>query len=172
MIRESDLRQVGKLLKPHGICGEITALLTDDVDLRQLSCIMLRLDGIFVPFFLRAVRPKSSETDLLSLDGVNDEAQAARLCPNDFFALADELPEADDSEGLYAADMVGFTVVANGTVLGKIIDIDDTTDNYLFIIEKTGGERCLIPVADEFIAGLNADTRTLEVDLPQGLLDL
>ena len=82
MIFESDLRPIGKLLKPHGICGEITALLMDDIDLRQLSCIILQLDGIFVPFFLRVVRPKSSETDLVLIDGVNDEAQASSLCPN------------------------------------------------------------------------------------------
>ena len=172
MIFESDLRPIGKLLKPHGICGEITALLMDDIDLRQLSCIILQLDGIFVPFFLRAVRPKSSETDLVLIDGVNDEAQAARLCPNEFFALADELPETGDSDGVYTADMIGFAVEANGTALGKIVEIDDTTANYLFIIEKNNGERCLIPVADEFITGLDADTRRLSLDLPQGLLDL
>ena len=172
MIFESDLRPIGKLLKPHGICGEITALLMDDIDLRQLSCIILQLDGIFVPFFLRAVRPKSSETDLVLIDGVNDEAQAARLCPNEFFALADELPETGYSDGVYTADMIGFAVEANGTALGKIVEIDDTTDNYLFIIEKNNGERCLIPVADEFITGLDADTRRLSLDLPQGLLDL
>lgn len=172
MIRESDLRHVGKLLKPHGICGEITALFTVDIDLQQLSCIVLRLDGIFVPFFIRAVRPKSSETDLLLIDGVDDETQAAHLCPNDFFALADELPETDDPDGVYAADMIGFAVEANGTALGKIAGIDDTTDNYLFIIEKPDGDRCLVPVADEFIAGLDTEARRLSLDLPQGLLEL
>ncbi|MDE6528656.1 MAG: 16S rRNA processing protein RimM, partial [Muribaculaceae bacterium] len=87
MIRENELRVVGRLLKPHGICGEITALITGDVDLTELNCIVLRLDGIFVPFFLEAVRPKSSETDLLTINGISDETQAARLCPNDIYAL-------------------------------------------------------------------------------------
>lgn len=114
MIRENELKVVGRLLKPHGICGEITALLTVDVDLSELGCIMLKLDGIFVPFFLSSVRPKSAETDLLTIDGITDELQAARLCPNDIYALAEELPGLD-KDGFYAADMEGFEVVADGT---------------------------------------------------------
>lgn len=112
------MKVVGRLLKPHGICGEITALLTVDVDLSELGCIMLKLDGIFVPFFLSSVRPKSAETDLLTIDGITDELQAARLCPNDIYALAEELPGLDE-DGFYAADMEGFEVVADGNPLGK-----------------------------------------------------
>ena len=51
MITESQLFPVGRLLKPHGINGEITVLLTADVDLASLSCIVLRIDGIFCAVF-------------------------------------------------------------------------------------------------------------------------
>lgn len=171
MIKESELRIVGRLLKPHGICGEVTALLTEDVDLAELSCIMLRLDGIFVPFFLSAVRPKSGETDLLTIDDVTDEEQAARLCPNDIYALVSELPD-NDEEGMYASDMVGFHVVANGELLGKITGIDDTTANYLFIIEDNTGKRHLVPVADEFITSLDMERKVIAMELPEGLIGL
>ena len=56
------LTTVGKLMKPHGINGEITVLLTADVDLAALRCVILEMDGIYVPFFLNSVRPKSSAT--------------------------------------------------------------------------------------------------------------
>lgn len=171
MIRENELKVVGRLLKPHGICGEITALLTVDVDLSELGCIMLKLDGIFVPFFLSSVRPKSAETDLLTIDGITDELQAARLCPNDIYALAEELPGLDE-DGFYAADMEGFEVVADGNPLGKIIGIDDTTANYLFIIETPSGNRHLIPVADEFVTGVDMDRRRVTMELPEGILGL
>ncbi len=166
------MRPIGKLLKPHGICGEITALLTEDVDLSQLSCVVLRLDGIFVPFFINAVRPKSSETDLVSIDGITDETLAAGLCPNELYALVADLPDTGDDEGFYASDLKGFAVEANGKPLGIVAGIDDTTDNCLFIIERPDGSSCLVPVADEFIAGLDAGKRTMALDLPQGLLDL
>lgn len=168
MIKDCDLKVVGRLLKPHGICGEITALLTDDVDLSQLSCIMLRLEGIYVPFFLNSVRPKSAETDLLTIDGIDDEEQASRLCPNEIYAISTELSDVDD-EGVYAADMEGFEVVANGGRLGKIVAIDDTTANYLFIVERGGGEQILVPVADEFITGIDTQAKVVTMELPEGL---
>lgn len=164
---------MGKLLKPHGINGEITVLLTEDVDLARLSCILLRLDGIFVPFFLTNVRPKSSETDLITIDGIDNEMAAATLCGNDVFAPKDELPYVDsDSDGFYAADLIGFSIVDGDKNLGKITGIDDTTENYLFIIEKVDGSRGLIPVADEFIIGIDEHERFITMNLPEGLADL
>ena len=174
MIREEDLQCVGKLLKPHGICGEITALLSMDVDLSELSCIFLKLDGIFVPFFLNGVRPKSSETDLLTIDGIDNEVQAAGLCPNDIYALAEELPADGEmaGEGMYASDLKDFRIFNNGEIIGKIIGIDDTTENYLFIVETPSGDSLLIPVADEYIAGLDPENKSLFMELPEGLIGI
>lgn len=171
-ITAADVRLVGKLLKPHGICGEITALLTADVDLEELSCVLLCIDGIFVPFFLSSVRPKSSETDLLTIDGIDSEVDAARLCPCDLYALATEMPDDSGADGFYASDLVGYEVLADGVPFGKITGIDDTTANYLFIIETPAGETRLIPVADEFIVALDPEARTIGLELPEGLADL
>ena len=142
MILEENLRKIGRLLKPHGINGELVMQVSEDVDPASLPCVMLRLDGIFVPFFIGNCRPKSSETDLISLDGVSNEVEAAGLCPNDVFAEISALPEdvAGDGDGFYAEDMVGFEVIADGEKIGKIIGIEDSTDNFLFIIEKADGE--------------------------------
>lgn len=173
MITESQLLPVGRLLKPHGINGEITVLLTADVDLASLSCIVLRIDGIFVPFFLNSVRPKSSETDLVTIDGVASDADAARLCPAEVYVLKVDLPAAEaDTDGMYASDLLGYDVVENGKMLGKIESVDDTTANYLFIIRTPDGKEVMVPVADEFIAGIDTDTRTISLDLPEGLLDI
>lgn len=173
MIRENELKCVGKLLKPHGINGEITVLLTEDVDLARFSCIVLRLDGIFVPFFLTNVRPKSSETDLITIDGIDNEIAAAALCGNDVFAKKDELPDVEgDADGFYAADLIGFSIADGGKNIGKITGIDDTTENYLFIIEKADGSRGLIPVADEFITDIDERNRVITMNLPEGLVDL
>ena len=50
-ITATELTTIGRLLKPHGINGEITMQLVVDVDIQSLKCIFLKLDGIFVPFF-------------------------------------------------------------------------------------------------------------------------
>lgn len=177
MIREKDLKKIGRLLKPHGIAGELVLMLTADIDAADIECVLLKLDGIFVPFFISSCRPKSSETDLIRLDGITDETMAASLCPNEVYALASALPQPapDEADGFYAEDLVGFQAVdgSTGAPLGKITGIDDTTANYLFIIENPERKApLLVPVADELIDALDPDARTISLLLPEGLLDL
>jgi 16S rRNA processing protein RimM len=174
MINIDDLRIIGRLVKPHGINGEIAALLTDDVDVCSLSCIMLKLDGIFVPFFPDSIRRKGSDSILMQLDGVATEEEATRLCPNDVYALVGDLPQLDaDSEGFYAADLIGFSVKADGAVLGRIIDINDSTSNCLFVIERASdSSELLIPIAEEYIQAVDVESRSIVLDLPVGLLDI
>jgi len=172
LITDDTVRPIGKLLKPHGICGEITALLTTDVDIASLSCVLLKLDGIYVPFFITEVRMKSSETDLITIDGVDSEVQAAELCPNELYALAAEVDADDAEDGFYASDLIGYSVENDDVVMGKIIDIDDTTANCLFIIERADGGRCLVPVADEFISAIDTGEKVLSLQLPNGLTNL
>lgn len=66
---------------------------------------------------------------------------------------------------------VGFKVddVRHGD-LGIVTDVDDTTLNVLFVIEKEG-EELLLPAHEEFIVGVDRHNRILTVDIPEGLLD-
>lgn len=92
MIRREELRPVGKLLKTHGVNGELVVWLDVDADLGVPGhCVVLDIDGIYVPFFPVAVRPKSADTDLLTLDGVTNDREAAALCGKTLFLLASEM---------------------------------------------------------------------------------
>ena len=55
---------------------------------------------------------------------------------------------------------------------GEITGVDDSTDNVLFIVRTSDGKQVLIPVADEFITGIDVDRQVVNVDLPSGLLEL
>ena len=59
MIREEEVFQIGKLGKTHGVKGEISFLFDDDVfDRVDADYLILKIDGILVPFFIeRQQRP-------------------------------------------------------------------------------------------------------------------
>lgn len=184
MITEDQLKPVGVFLKPHGINGEIALQRDfDDIDFDEFRCIVVDVDGIFVPFFIDGVRPKGAETDLLSIDGIDNETQAARLTNKTVYLLRDELSAFrrkvaeesgdEEEEGFFADDLVGFAVRTDeGTELGQIVSIDDSTANYLFVVETESGRNLLIPVAEEFIAGIDTERNILTLSLPEGLLEL
>ena len=56
--------------------------------------------------------------------------------------------------------------------MGEIVSVDDSTINLLFEIKtETGGER-LIPANENLIKGIDKAQRTIEVEIPDGLLEL
>ena len=190
MILRTELKEIGKLQRPHGINGEINVQSRLDADeLASLRCVVLEIDGIFVPFFISASRPKSSQTSLLSIDGISSEAEAAKLCPAPLYALRDDIrrleatdseseedseDEEDDEEGFYAEDLIGYTVESDdGLLRGEIVDLDDSTDNYLFIVRDQDGRRLMLPVADgSMIEEVDTQRHHILLSLPEGLLDL
>ena len=67
---------------------------------------------------------------------------------------------------------VGFRVenVRHGA-LGKVTDVDTSTVNTLFVVDRDGDE-LLIPAQEELIAGIDQKHKIITVDLPEGLLSL
>lgn len=188
MILGSQLTEIGRFGLPHGIKGELNSEFHDvsAEEIAALRCIVCNIDGIFVPFFIASVRPRSSVSLLLTIDGINDENEATLLQNHPIFALADDPAlntgvdndESDASDGcgdgFYAEDLIGYTVDdENSSFTGTIIEIDDSTDNILFIVESPLiPSPVMIPVADELIAALNPETRHITFSLPAGLTDI
>lgn len=181
MIRDEELTLIGRFNKPHGINGEISAgLFYDSLDPEALRCIVVKIEAINVPFFISSSRPKGRESFLFSLDGYEDEKSVAMFSNRDFYALSAELKEAldadeleEDSDGLYAADLEGFTLLnPQGAMLGTITGIEDSTANVLFIVERPDESIIYVPVADEFINSIDSESRNIVMNLPQGLLEL
>lgn len=174
MIKIEDITKIGQLVKPHGIKGEITATIDYDIDLTELKCIIVNVDGIFVPFFINDERPKSSETVILTIDGVTDDSMAKQLCGTDYYALNSDLDfsDAPDNEGGYVSDFIGYTIVDSaGNSIGTITDYDDSTANVLFIVRRLDDVIVYIPVADEFIDAINPGSKTVTMSLPEGLIE-
>lgn len=177
MIDKSDILAVGKFLKPHGVNGEISLFRDfDTLDLEDYSCVIVDIDGIFVPFFIDTVRPKGVHSDLLTISGIDSDDQVAMLTNKTAYVLKSEVPDqekGEGDEGLYADDLIGYTVyLEDKGLIGKIIGIEDSTANYLFIVETRGGDNLLIPVAEEFFTDIKPDKKEIVMSLPQGLLEL
>lgn len=173
MIFPEHLAAVGNVIKAHGINGEIAAMLDPGIDPDEIRCIVLMMDGIPVPFFIEQWRTRGSESVLLTLDGVTSEQKAKALAGKEIYVLREDLPERDpDDDGLYAADLIDWNLTADGVNIGRIIGFDDSTINLLLIVRTTEDKEIFIPLAEEFITGLDREKKVIEMTLPEGLLSL
>ena len=178
MITESEIIEIGKIGKPHGINGEINVYLNEDVDFERLDKIVLEIEGIYVPFFIDNVRTKRIDTVIMHIEGIDNEQRASELTNNIVYALKSdnaviEYESDEESDGLYAADLTGYTILSEtGTLIGRVIDVDLSTENALFVVERPDMTNIYIPIADEMIDGIDSEAQHLIMTLPEGLLDL
>ena len=168
MIRKEEVYKIGRLGKTHGVKGEISFLFDDDVfDRVDADYLVIDIEGILVPFFMEEYRFKSDSNALMKFEGIDTQQRAQELTGCDVYfprALADE----DDTPTL--SQLVGFDIVTapNGSSIGKIAAIDDTTVNLLFELE----DGTLIPANDDLIEDIDMQHQRITMTLPEGILTL
>ncbi len=174
MITNSQITNIGKLVKPHGINGEILIIIDYDIDLSAIKCVIINIEGINVPFFINSIRSRGKESYLVMIDGIKNEDDASMICGKSLYALNNDIKNIDEEDGFYANDLIGFNICLTGlsSPIGKIIDIEDSTENALFIVEGKDCKISYIPIVVDFIENISTETLTITMDLPTGLLEL
>lgn len=169
MIRKEEVYCIGRLGKAHGVKGEVTFHFDDDVfDRTDADFLILETEGILVPFFIEEYRFRSDSTALMKFEGVDTQERARQLTGCDVY-FPRQLAETDD-DSLSWAQIIGFAMVdaATGQTVGSIASVDDSTENVLFCLE----DGRLIPAAEELIVAVDTEKRVIEIELPEGILEL
>ncbi|MBD5357116.1 MAG: 16S rRNA processing protein RimM [Bacteroides sp.] len=177
MIEQKELKEIGKFQKSHALKGELNALL--DIAPEYVSegnAIIIDVDGIYVPFYAESVRQKGSQSYLVKLDGVDSEADAKPFVNKIIYALKTELAPFLNMEEdeIVDDDFSGYIVIDDktGIEIGKIVSVESSTANVLFVIETPSGDEVFIPAVEEFIVEIDDETQTIKMIFPEGLLDL
>jgi len=169
MIKEEEVYKIGRLGKPHGVRGEITMQVEDDVfDRVDADFLVLKVEGILVPFYMEEYRFRTDTTALVKFENVDTVERARELTNCEVFFLR---RLADNMEEDYTwAYFVGFDLVeaASGKDIGRIAAVDDSTANVLFELENG----CLIPAAEDLITKIDHENKKLSMSLPEGLLEI
>ena len=169
MIRAEEVYKIGRLGKAHGVKGEVSFQFDDDIfDRVDADYLVLDIDGILVPFFMEEYRFRSDTVCLVKFSGIDTQQRAQELTGCDVFFPRTLAEEGDEMPSL--ASLVDFKIVndVNGETVGRIAAIDDSTVNILFELENG----TLIPASDELITDIDAEQRTIRMNIPEGLLDI
>ena len=152
MIRRDEVYKIGKLGKPHGVKGEITFAITDDVfDRVDAEYLVLDIDGILVPFYLEEYRFKNDENVLVKFEDIDTQEQARNYTGCEVF-FPRHLSDSD-GENMTWAEIIGFQLVdaVTGKVVGTLDRVDDSTLNLLFEVTTPEGDDLLIPASNDLI---------------------
>ncbi len=173
MIRTEEVFKIGYIAKYRGIAGEVELCFTDDAfDRGTADYLVLEIDGILVPFFWEEYRFKNNETAIVKFEDVDDETAARKLVGKRVYYPHVHVGEEPETLRSWKA-FTGFRVAdENAAPLGTIVDVDDSSANILFTLEREDGSELLIPFHDDFLIDYDMKARTMTLRLPEGLLDL
>lgn len=174
MINENDLIEIGKILKPHGVKGEMIFLFTQASFVEtDNNFYFFLLDGTYVPFFINDFRFVSNVSASIKIEGINTIEEAINYNDTLIYLpkeLIEEKQEELDLESEWE-QFIGYTILdENNKLIGKIDSVDSSTMNVLFVVLNKD-EEFLIPATQDFIIEIDSKIKQLHLNLPEGLLE-
>ena len=172
MTERSDMFELGRTLKPHGLKGEVAIKLDVD-DARRyegLDMVWVERQGTLVPYSIlsMSIRPKST---VVRFEGIED-VDAAQTMSGHRLLLPDSVLPPLDGLKFYYHEVIGFMLEdAQHGSLGSIVDVLDLPGNPLFKTNKEGKEG-LFPMQDHTLVDVDRKDRIVRVNMPDGLRDL
>lgn len=136
-------------------------------DFQQQEPLFVVIDKLAVPLFCNSIEYRGQSGAIITFDDIDTVRRAEEFLVGREIHMEER--ERDDDE-FYMEDLIGFTAIIDKRK-GKISDFYDSPSNPLFEITFDGKEH-LVPAAEEFIANINFDKRTIKFVLPDGLLEL
>ena len=167
---ESEYLLVGRVVKPHGLRGEVLIRVLSDNPSRFAAGSELLwgpdLDSA-LPVSIVSSRDHKGAL-LVYFDGVHSLEEAELLREWLLFVDASEVGELDDN-AFWEHQVIGLDVVhADGHPLGKVAEVFSRPAQDLWSIQTPSGE-VLFPAAKELVVSVDIDAGKVVIDPPEGL---
>ncbi len=172
-MKKEDCFYLGKIVRKYSFKGELLIKLdTDQPELYEnLDAVFISVGNNFIPFFIASSQLHKSDLLRVSFEDVLTEADAEALLKAEVFLPLEMLPKLEGNK-FYYHEVIGFKVIdKNFGEVGIIASINDSTAQALFEVDRDGVQ-IFIPMNDEFIVKIDRDNKIVEVDVPDGLIEL
>lgn len=168
-----DCFYLGNIVKKHSFKGEVIIKLdTDEPELyRNMESVFVDLGNNLIPFFIEKSSLSKSTMLRVKFEGVDTEQDAEAIMKSGIYLPITLLPKLTGNK-FYYHEVIGF-VIKDKTFgeVGNIVNINDKAAQPLFEVDRNGID-IFIPLIDDFIVKVDRENRTIEVETPEGLIDL
>ncbi|ALC06238.1 Ribosome maturation factor RimM [Corynebacterium deserti GIMN1.010] len=164
--------QIGKVVKSHGIRGEVVVeITTDEPEIRFAKGEVLngKQAGKDHSLTIDAARAHQGRL-LIKFKEVPDRNVADSLRGTRFFAPPLEVE--DDDDGFYDHELEGLRIIHNGEDIGEVTGVMHGPAGEILEVKLTSGKEALIPFVHAIVPDVDLDEGTATITPPDGLLDL
>ena len=165
---------IARLLKVQGRVGEVLAALHTDFPERfeQRRTLyawqgtgerrQLRLEGYW---------PHKGGM-VFKFEGVDSIEEAEKLLRSEIQIPLDERAQLEAGT-FYISDLTGCAVVDDGREIGRVVDVNfGAGEAPLLIVQSESGKEFMVPFVESFTRKLDLPAKRIEMQLPEGMLEL
>ena len=152
--------EAGEIVNTHGVRGEVKVLCW--LDAPEMLCEFDRCRIAGKDYEMESVRVQKT-CNLVKLSGV-DTMEAAQKLRGKVLEL---YREDIDDEVIFAAELVGVEVFADGQCIGTIREVLDYPGNAVYVVR--GEHEYMIPAVKQFILSTDMENNTMQVRLIEGM---
>lgn len=174
--------RIGKIIKSNGTDGGLLVS-APEVELEQIEGpVYVEFDGLPAPFFFDDCVPRGTSRYIVHMTGVRCLKDAEEMVGRDilFDGKFEEEGDGDDLlqgiSGGSPSKLIGWTVLdgshcdsSSPCFVGVIEDYEPIPGNFCLYVRTTSGEQVMIPLHEDFILSADPATKTLVLNLPDGL---
>ena len=171
--------RVAKILKSNGTDGGLL-IGVRDIEVGQIDLqepVFIEFDGLPVPFFIQDLQQRGNSKAVIHLNDIVNLEDAEEVVGRDLFIEG----EWEEEQEL---DFTGWTLLNRGERVGVVTGMEPIPGNLCIYVRPDAGavipdagavipsavEESLVPLHPDLILSADPATRTLDLDLPDGLL--
>ncbi|QIV80106.1 ribosome maturation factor RimM [Mycolicibacterium frederiksbergense] len=168
---------IGRIAKAHGVTGEVVVdVRTDDPEARFAPGSVLRgrkpRGGPERSFVIDTVREHGGRL-LVRLNGIGDRNAADELRGTLFLVESGDLPPIEDPDEFYDHQLEGLAVrTVAGEAVGTVTEVLHTAAGELLSIKTPEDTELLVPFVSAIVTAVSLAEGTVDIDPPEGLLNL
>jgi 16S rRNA processing protein RimM len=163
---------IGKIVKPHGLKGEVVVEVLTDFPERFSEGLRVLLSGGLHEVRearIAAVRPHQGRV-LLTFEGISDVSGAEQLRDKELSVSAADVA-ARPPGYVYHWEIEGALVFDGaGKPIGRVAELADAAGRPLLVVETARGPRD-VPFASPIVVSVDVAGKRVVLDPPPGLLD-
>ena len=175
MINQEECFYLGYLSKTYGIKGELIAKLdVDTPDKYQcITSLFIELAPNIAPVSIAVLEIRISLNGVARIlfEGINTIEKAKPMVGKSLFLPLTMLPSLKENL-FYFHEIIGFDVLdVNHGNIGKVDEVLEYPHQAIIQV-KNGNKEILIPAIDKMIVKVDRKNNILEVNTPDGLIDV
>lgn len=138
----------------------------------HLDSVFVELKTGLIPYFIDKISIRPNNEALIHFQDINTEEEANLLKGKALWLPLELLPPLTGNK-FYFHEVIGWEVFdSNFGEVGTIKDIFDSTQFPLFQIIHSTGKEILIPINNQIIKKVHRQNRQIQIEAPEGLIDI